>query len=79
MNSDENYYQEETVEIVEEKKIFLIMRSQDEEQSMDEELDQFQEEVFDKIKEEKASLFFEEKNIGVQGDIQIDDEQVREY
>lgn len=76
--SDESYYQEETVEVVEEKKIFFDNAVEDEEQSMDEELDQIQEEVFDKIKEEKAPLFFEEKNIGVQGDIQNDDEQIRE-
>ncbi len=76
--SDENYYQEEKVEVVEEKKIFFddVVEDEDKEQSMDEEFEQIQEEVFDKLNDNKAPLFFEEKNIGIQD--QNKEEEIQE-
>ena len=78
--SDENYYQEEKVEVVEEKKIFFddVVEDEDKEQSMDEEFEQIQEEVFDKLNDNKAPLFFEEKNIGIQDQNKEIQEEVRE-
>ena len=76
--SDENYYQEEKIEIVEEKKIFFdnaVEDEENEEQLMDEELQQIQEDVFDELQDNKAPLFFEEKNTAVQGNIQDDEVQ----
>tara|TARA_B100001094_G_scaffold294953_1_gene315937 strand:- start:349 stop:951 length:603 start_codon:yes stop_codon:yes gene_type:complete len=74
--SDENYYQEEKIEIQEEKKIFFDNAVEDEEQSMDEEFEQIQENVFDELNDNKAPLFFEEKNIGIQD--QNKEEEVQE-
>ena len=76
--SDENYYQEEKIEIVEEKKIFFdnaVEDEENEEQLMDEELQQIQENVFDELQDKKSPLFFEEKNTAVQGNIQDDEVQ----